>query len=183
MWGPKKGDEVGPSTLERETPVSHPVQTYSPAPPEPTTSVASGTSSKPGARIGRTLRIKGELIGTEELVIDGEVEGTVDLGESRLTIAPQGRVQADVKAREIIIEGNVRGTAHASDRLHIAKSGNVSGDLVAARVSIEDGAYFKGSIDIQKPEEQKSTKVTGESYRATPTPLAAASKDKLDKLQ
>jgi cytoskeletal protein CcmA (bactofilin family) len=129
--------------------------------------------------VGRTLRIKGELIGTEELVIDGEVEGTVDLGESRLTIAPQGRVQADMKAREIIIEGTVRGTAHASDRLHIAKSGNVSGDLVAARVSIEDGAYFKGSIDIQKAEEQKAAKVSGESYRVTPTPLAATSKDKL----
>ncbi len=178
MWGPKKGDEVGASTLERETPVSHPMSTYTPAPPEPTTSTVS-SSSKPGARVGRTLRIKGELIGTEELIIDGEVEGTVDLGESRLTIAPQGRVQADIKAREIIIEGNVRGTAHASDRLHIAKSGNVSGDLVAARVSIEDGAYFKGSIDIQKPEEQKTAKVTGESYRATPTHLAAVSKDKL----
>ena len=177
MWGPKNGDEVGPSALERETPVSHSVPTYSPAPPEPTTSVAS--SGKPGARVGRTLRIKGELVGTEELVIDGEVEGTIELGESRLTIAPQGRVQADVRAREIIIEGNLRGTAHASDRLHISKTGNVSGDLVAARVSIEDGAYFKGSIDIQKPDEQKAAKVTGESYRATPTPLAAVSKDKL----
>lgn len=178
MWGPKKGEEVGASTLERETPVSHSVSTYTPAPPEPTASVA-GSTGKPGARVGRTLRIKGELIGTEELIIDGEVEGTIELGESRLTIAPQGRVQADIKAREIIIEGTVRGTARAGDRLHIAKSGNVSGDLVAARVSIEDGAYFKGSIDIQKPEEQKTTKGSGESYRVTPTPLAAVSKDKL----
>ena len=180
MWGPKKGEEVGASTLERETPVSHSVPTYTPAPPEPTTSVASSsTTGKPGARVGRTLRLKGELVGTEELIIDGEVEGTIELGESRLTIAPQGRVQADMKAREIIIEGTVRGTARASDRLHIAKSGNVSGDLVAARVSIEDGAYFKGSIDIQKAEEQKTAKVSGESYRATPSPLAAVSKDKL----
>ena len=177
MWGPKKGEEAGASLSERESPVTHAPPTYTPAPAEPVASVTS-TTGKAGARVGRTLRIKGELVGTEELVIDGEVEGTVDLGESRLTIAPQGRVQADVKAREIIIEGTVRGTARASDRLHIAKSGNVSGDLVAARVSIEDGAYFKGSIDIQKPEEQKAAKVS-ESYRATPTPLVAASKDKL----
>ena len=178
MWGPKKGEEAGASTLERETPVTHTPSTYTPIPSEPTTSVASTGSGKPGARVGRTLRIKGELVGTEELIIDGEVEGTIELGESRLTIAPQGRVQADIRAREVIIEGTVRGTAHASDRLHIAKSGNVSGDLVAARVSIEDGAYFKGSIDIQKPEEQKAAKVS-DSYRSTPTPLVAASKDKL----
>ncbi|HXE75230.1 MAG TPA: polymer-forming cytoskeletal protein [Candidatus Xenobia bacterium] len=176
MWGPKKGEEAGASLSERESPVVHASPTYTPAPAEPVAAVAA--TGKAGARVGRTLRIKGELVGTEELVIDGEVEGTVDLGESRLTIAPQGRVQADIKAREIIIEGTVRGTARASDRLHIAKSGNVSGDLVAARVSIEDGAYFKGSIDIQKPEEQKAAKVS-ESYRATPTPLVAASKDKL----
>ena len=131
------------------------------------------------AVLGKSVIVKGQIFSREDLTIDGEVEGTVDLGESRLTIAPQGRVQADMKAREIIIEGTVRGTAHASDRLHISKSGNVSGDLVAARVSIEDGAYFKGSIDIQKPDEQKAAKVTGESYRATPTPLAAVSKDKL----
>jgi len=177
MWGNKKPDEMNPSAPELETPVSRPTPTYIPSAPEPVASVSSG--SKSPARVGRTLRIKGELHGGEELVIDGEVEGTVDLGESRLTVAPQGRVQADVRAKEIIIEGQLRGTAHAGDRLHIAKSGNVSGDLVAARVSIEDGAYFKGSIDIQKPEEQKAARKAGDAYRATPTPLAASAKDNL----
>lgn len=177
MWGNKKPDEMNPSVPELETPVSRSTPTYIPSAPEPAAPVSS--SSKSAARVGRTLRIKGELHGSEELVIDGEVEGTVDLGESRLTVAPQGRVQADVRAKEVIIEGQLRGTAHASDRLHIAKSGNVSGDLVAARVSIEDGAYFKGSIDIQKPEEQKAAKKAGDSYRATPTPLAASAKDNL----
>lgn len=176
MWGNKKPDEMNPSAPELETPVSRPAPTYIPSAPEP---AASTGSSKPMGRIGRTLRIKGELAGSEELVVDGEVEGTIDLGESRLTVASQGRVQADVRAREIIIEGNLRGTAHASDRLHIAKSGNVSGDLVAARVSIEDGAYFKGSIDIQKAGDQKTAKVSGDSHRAVPTPLVAVAKDKL----
>ena len=179
MWGNKKPEE-GVSTSsapERETPVSHPPQTYVPA-MEPPVAVAPG---KMAARLGRTLRIKGELKGSEELVIDGEIEGTVDLGESRLTVAAQGRVQADVHAREIIVEGTLRGTAQASDRLHIAKSGNVSGDLVAARISIEDGAYFKGSIDIQKPGDQKdkAAKAAGDSYRAASTPLVAVPKDKL----
>ena len=177
MWGNKKLDEANPSVPELETPVSRPTPTYIPSAPEPAAAVPSG--SKSAARVGRTLRIKGELHGSEELVIDGEVEGTVDLGESRLTVAPQGRVQADVRAKEVIIEGQLRGTAHASDRLHIAKSGNVSGDLVAARVSIEDGAYFKGSIDIQKPGEEKPARSegSGESFRISPVPLAA--KDKL----
>jgi cytoskeletal protein CcmA (bactofilin family) len=178
MWGNKKPDEANPSVPERETPVSTPSPTYIPSAPEPTMTATTG--SKSAARVGRTLRVKGELHGSEELVIDGEVEGTVDLGESRLTVAPQGRVQADVRAKEIIVEGQLRGTAHAADRLHIAKSGNVSGDLVAARISIEDGAYFKGSIDIQKPEEQqKAPRKSSEAFRATPTPLVAAAKDNL----
>jgi cytoskeletal protein CcmA (bactofilin family) len=174
MWGNKKPDEATPSVPERET---NPSPTYIPSAPEPTMTATS--SSKSMGRVCRTLRIKGELTGSEELVVDGEVEGTIDLGESRLTIASQGRVQAEVRAKEIIIEGQLRGSAHASDRLHIAKSGNVSGDLVAARVSIEDGAYFKGSIDIQKAGEQKAVKVSGDSHRAAPTPLVAAAKDKL----
>jgi cytoskeletal protein CcmA (bactofilin family) len=174
MWGNKKPDEANPSAPEREL---APTPAYIPSSPEPTMSTTS--TSKPMGRVCKTLRIKGELTGSEELVVDGEVEGTIDLGESRLTIASQGRVQAEVRAREIIIEGQLRGSAQASDRLHIAKSGNVAGDLVAARVSIEDGAYFKGSIDIQKAGEQKAAKVAGESHRAVPTPLVAAPKDKL----
>jgi len=177
MWGTKKPDEAVPSVPERETPVSPPAPAYIPSTPEPTMTTTS--NSKPMGRVCKTLRIKGELTGSEELVVDGEVEGTIDLGESRLTIASQGRVQADVRAKEIIVEGQLRGTAHAGDRLHIAKSGNVSGDLVAARISIEDGAYFKGSIDIQKPEEQKAARKAGDAYRAAPAPLAASAKDNL----
>jgi cytoskeletal protein CcmA (bactofilin family) len=173
MWGNKKPDEANPSAPEREL---APTPAYIPSSPEPTMSTTS--TSKPMGRVCKTLRIKGELTGSEELVVDGEVEGTIDLGESRLTIASQGRVQAEVRAREIIIEGQLRGSAQASDRLHIAKSGNVAGDLVAARVSIEDGAYFKGSIDIQKPGEEKPARpeAGGESFRISPVPLAAKDK-------
>ncbi|MBI4467101.1 MAG: polymer-forming cytoskeletal protein [Acidobacteria bacterium] len=172
MWGTKKPEEGTPSHSAREnTPLAgaHDLRPLGARP-----------ASSP-ARLGKTLSVKGELAGNEELVLDGEFEGTIDLAESSLTVGPQGRVQADIRAREIVIEGSVRGNLRAADRLQISKSGNVVGDLVAARIVIEDGAYFKGSIDIQKPEEQKPRRAEagGESFRIAPAPVAAAPKDKL----
>jgi cytoskeletal protein CcmA (bactofilin family) len=132
------------------------------------------------ARVGSTLSFKGELSGDEDLVIDGEIEGNIELGSSRLTVGPEGRVQADIRAREIIIQGSVRGKLRATDRLQITRTGNLMGELVAGRIVIEDGAYFKGSIDIQKPEEERRAPAEppGQSFRisaAPPTP----GKDKL----
>jgi cytoskeletal protein CcmA (bactofilin family) len=148
-----------------------------PSTPPPT--VRTTAPGAPAARVGQTLSLKGELVGNEDLVVDGELEGTVELGNSRLTVGGEGRVEADVHAREIIIEGTVRGKLRATDRLQITRSGNVMGELVAGRIIIEDGAYFKGSIDIQKPGEEAKGKgnASGESLRIAPTPLAA--KDKL----
>ncbi len=128
------------------------------------------------ARLGRSLSVKGELVGNEELYVDAEFDGTIDLGESSLTVGPQGRVQADVRAREIVVEGTVRGNLRAADRLQISRTGNVVGDLVAARIVIEDGAYFKGSIDIQKPGEQAQPPRGRESLRVTP--VAASPEEK-----
>lgn len=174
MWG-KKPEETSPTptpATRESAPLSgaHDLRPLGAAPAAP---------PRPGARLGRSLSVKGELAGNEELLIDGEFEGTVDLGESSLTVGPQGRVQADVRAREIVIEGTVRGNLRAADRLQISKSGNVVGDLVAARIIIEDGAYFKGSIDIQKPEEKARRAEAGESFRISPAPVQAAPKDKL----
>ena len=173
MWGTKKPEEETRPVPGRE---SSPLSGAHDLRP-----VGSTPSRAGAARLGRTLSLKGELAGNEELLVDGEFEGTIDLGESSLTVGPQGRVQADVRAREIIIEGTVRGNLRAADRLQISKSGNVVGDLVAARIVIEDGAYFKGSIDIQKPEEQKARRAEagGESLRITPAPMVAAAKDKV----
>ena len=173
MWGTKKPEEgILPQPAREGSPLSgmHDLRP-----------VGERPARTGGARLGRTLSVKGELSGNEELIVDGEFEGTMDLGESSLTVGPQGKVQADVRAREIVIEGTVRGNLRAADRLQISKSGNVVGDLVAARIIIEDGAYFKGSIDIQKPDEQKAKRAepAGESFRITPAPVAAAGKDKL----
>src|SRR5690242_664033 len=102
------------------------------------------------AHIGKSVLVKGELSGSEDLYIDGQVEGTIELREHNLTVGPNGRVDANINAKEVILLGTVKGNIRAVERVEIRKSGSLIGDLVAARVTIEDGAYFKGSIDIQK---------------------------------
>ena len=102
------------------------------------------------AHIGKSVVVRGELSGSEDLYIDGQVEGTIELREHHLTVGPNGRVEANVNAKEVILLGTVKGNIRAIDRVEIRKSGSLVGDLIAARVIIEDGAYFKGSIDIQK---------------------------------
>ena len=109
------------------------------------------TPKSAAAHIGKSVLVKGELSGSEDLYIDGQVEGTIELREHNLTVGPNGRVDANINAKEVILLGTVKGNIRAAERVEIRKSGSLIGDLVAARVTIEDGAYFKGSIDIQKP--------------------------------
>jgi len=104
------------------------------------------------AHIGKSVLVKGELSGSEDLYIDGEVEGTVELRDHNLTVGPNGRVRANLNAKEITVQGKVQGNVRASDKIEIRKSGSLIGDIITARITIEDGAYFKGSIDIQRPE-------------------------------
>jgi cytoskeletal protein CcmA (bactofilin family) len=113
-------------------------------------SYPSTTSSGGTARLGASLHIKGEITGNEDLVIDGSVEGLVQLEDRRLTVGASARVTADVIAREVCVYGNVKGNQRARDRIEIKKDGSVVGDLTTARIMIEDGAYFKGSIEIDK---------------------------------
>jgi cytoskeletal protein CcmA (bactofilin family) len=98
------------------------------------------------------LFIKGEINGSESLFIDGKVEGSVNLPGNRVTIGRNGQVAANINAREIVVLGKVRGNVSATDRVDIRAEGSLSGDVAAARISIEDGAFFKGGIDIRKPE-------------------------------
>jgi cytoskeletal protein CcmA (bactofilin family) len=104
------------------------------------------------ATIGKGLFIKGEINGTESLFIDGKVEGSVNLPGNRVTVGRNGQVSANISAREIVVLGKVRGNVSATDRVDIRAEGSLSGDVAAARISIEDGAYFKGGIDIRKPD-------------------------------
>jgi len=114
-------------------------------------------STRGQARIGKAVKIDGQIYSKEDLYVDGEVEGTIELQEHRLTIGPHGKVHSNVKAREVVILGNIQGTVEASDKLEIRKDARLVGDIKTARIVIEDGAYFKGSIDIVKPEPTKSS--------------------------
>ena len=103
------------------------------------------------ATIGKSLVVKGELTGSESLYIDGKVEGAINLPGNRVTVGRNGQVAANIVAREIVVLGKVRGNCQASDRVDIRSEGSLTGDVIAARISIEDGAFFKGGIDIRKP--------------------------------
>src|SRR5437588_3160744 len=108
------------------------------------------TSTADQATIGKSLVIKGEVTGSESLYIDGRVEGSINLAGNRVTVGRNGIVSANINAREIVVLGKVRGNLTASDRVDIRSDGSLTGDVVAARISIEDGAFFKGGIDIRK---------------------------------
>jgi len=107
----------------------------------------AGTGS---ATIGKAVMIKGQIFSREDLIIDGEVEGTVEAQEHRVTVGPNGKVQAGIKAREIVVLGSIQGNVDAADKIEIKKDARLVGDIKTARIVIEDGAYFKGSIDITK---------------------------------
>jgi cytoskeletal protein CcmA (bactofilin family) len=102
------------------------------------------------ARLGPSLHMKGEISGNEDLHVDGNVEGLIQLEERKLTVGASAKVTADVVAREVVVYGTVKGNLRARDRIEIKKDGSVIGDLTTARIMIEDGAYFKGSIEIDK---------------------------------
>ncbi|MFL6416369.1 MAG: polymer-forming cytoskeletal protein [Bryobacteraceae bacterium] len=113
--------------------------------PDPVSPRGAGT-----AALGKNVTIKGQIFAREDLMIDGEVEGTVECQEHRLTIGPNARVQAGLKAREIVIHGSIQGNVDATDKIDIKKEAKLVGDIKTSRIVIEDGAYFKGSIDISK---------------------------------
>jgi cytoskeletal protein CcmA (bactofilin family) len=101
--------------------------------------------------VGKLLVVKGELSGNEALVVDGEVEGSITLHGQRLTVRPDGRIRGNVEARHVILHGRVEGDIQASDRVELFKSASFTGDISTARISIEEGAFFKGNLDIKKP--------------------------------
>lgn len=102
------------------------------------------------AHIGKSVLIKGELSGSEDLFLDGEVEGSIDLQDHSLTIGPHGRVRANVMAKDVVVHGKVDGNVMATDRVELKRTAVLMGDISTQRIVIEDGAFFKGAIDIRK---------------------------------
>jgi cytoskeletal protein CcmA (bactofilin family) len=109
-------------------------------------------SARGSASIGKSVTIKGQIFSREDLLVDGEVEGAIEVNEHRFTVGPNGRVRAGVKAREIVVLGTIEGNVEAVDKIDIRKDAKLIGDIKTSRIVIEDGAYFKGSIDIVRPE-------------------------------
>ena len=133
----------------------------------PLSSTPSGTT----ARLGASLHIKGEISGNEDLLLEGSVEGLVQLDERKLTVGATAKLTADIIAREVVVYGTVKGNLRAKDRIEIKKDGSVNGDLTTARIMIEDGAYFKGSIEIDKSGEKETG--GGSFSRSASAPAAA----------
>jgi len=102
------------------------------------------------AHIGKSVIIKGELSGSEDLFVDGVVDGKVELEGNNLVIGPNGRVHANVNAKGVVVQGKLEGNIHATERAQLRSSAVVQGDIFTQHIAIEDGAYFKGKVDIQK---------------------------------
>jgi cytoskeletal protein CcmA (bactofilin family) len=143
---------------------------YSPSTPNPVTPVKTVTSPMEQASIGRTVVIKGEITGSESLYVDGRIEGTVTFKDHRVTVGRNGVVIANISAREVVIMGKVTGNVECSDRVDIRSEGSLTGDVVSQRISVEDGALLRGSVQLT-PSEQKHDK---SSTQDSPKAQAAA---------
>jgi cytoskeletal protein CcmA (bactofilin family) len=185
MWGDKKPEgtqNAQPAAKNPQSSGNPPKST--PAAWEGNTAMSTdamrstgATSDRAVARLGASLHVKGEITGNEDLQIDGTVEGLVQLDDRKLTVGPAAKLTADVIAREVVVYGTVKGNLRAKDRIEIKKDGSVNGDLTTARIMIEDGAYFKGSIEIDKTAEKDADKnAFSRSASAAPATTAAGPK-------
>jgi cytoskeletal protein CcmA (bactofilin family) len=136
---------------------------------------SSAPSSRDAAVIGPSIHIDGDVRGEEDLLIEGEVSGTVQLKNNSLTIGPNGKVRADVYAHSIYVDGYLEGDLFGSERVNIRKSATVRGNITSPRVSLEDGAKFKGAIEMDPQAAQSiSNRVQQQPKSAPPPPQAAA---------
>ena len=157
MWNKRIDEQPAPARPQTE-----PARPYTPPP-----TASQGQPAQPAppprpaarqtAAIGASMSIKGDIRTQEELFVDGDVEGSLE-SKSLLTVGPNGKVKANIRAREVIVFGSVRGNVEVSEKVAIRDNGSVIGDIKTAGISIDDGSYFKGSIDIVRPDVKPATK-------------------------
>jgi cytoskeletal protein CcmA (bactofilin family) len=147
-------------------------------PPAPVPAASTGPRPDAGQRlerdivnIGKSVIIKGELTGSEDLMIEGQVEGTIQLRDHVLTIGPNGRIKAQVFVKSLIVLGDVTGNVTATEKVEIRDNGSVDGDIISPRVAIAEGAHFRGSVDMQK----KGTPTKADAKAGSPAASASAS--------
>jgi cytoskeletal protein CcmA (bactofilin family) len=172
IW--KKSEEVSPPT---QTPIQ--------PSPEPSVPRSQPPPAKERALIGSSIKIEGSLSGGEDLFVEGRVKGKIDLDQYSVTIGTNGRIKADIHGRSIVVMGEVQGNLYGLEQIILQKSSKVRGNLFAARVSLEDGADFKGSIDMTskpaveaKPSEKDNTAVKPPSQKDSTAVEPPSQKDK-----
>ena len=138
LWQKPENDQAAPSPSSSSS---------TPAAPKASTAPSQHRSGNP-AKIGQSIQIKGELTGQEDLIIDGTIDGKVQLKGHHLTIGPNGKINAEVRAKSVQVNGRISGNIHADDKVEISPSGSVLGDIISPRVALADGSSFKGSIDM-----------------------------------
>jgi cytoskeletal protein CcmA (bactofilin family) len=170
MW--KRDEAVKPTS--QPTPAAAPVASNV----QPSAPVAQQAEPRRIERdlvnIGKSVVIKGELSGSEDLTIEGHVEGKIELKDHLLTIGPNGRIKAQIFAKTVIVLGEVNGNVSASEKVDIRDGGSVDGDIVSPRVAIAEGAHFRGSVDMQKKGGSASASTsTSSSVKPAPAPTVA----------
>ena len=189
MWNKRRDEEppkpfsppvtlgVPPAAASAPAPVTHSVEVKKETTPVSSTPVSRFEPANTGNSIGKSVKVVGQIYSKEDLYVDGTVEGTLEASEHKITIGPHGTIQAGIKAREVLVLGTIQGNVEAFERLEIRKDAKLMGDIRTARIVIEDGAYFKGSIDIIKPEPVKASAKPAAAAAApappAPTPVAA----------
>ena len=176
MWN-KRREEESPKTgfqgiVPPTAPAPNPIEMKKEATPMSTNPVRTFEPENRGgaATIGKSVKVVGQIFAKEDLYVDGTVEGTLEALEHKITIGPHGTVHAGIKAREVLALGSIQGNVEATERIEIRKDAKLMGDIRTARIVIEDGAYFKGSIDIIRPE---PAKVAPKPPAPAPAPAAA----------
>lgn len=159
-----------------------------PAPAAPSSTPGAGTAPGPitetkrhmdtrdVVNIGKSVVIKGELNGSEDLTVEGHVEGRIELKEHVLTIGPHGRIKAEIHAKSVIVLGEVTGNISASEKVDIRDNGSVDGDIVSPRVAIAEGAHFRGSVDMQRKADKPAPQAAKAEAKPAPAGAGAAPK-------
>jgi cytoskeletal protein CcmA (bactofilin family) len=168
MW--KRDESVKPAT----PPAPAPAAPAAPAVSMPAASSERRTQTLQGenVNIGKSVIIKGELSGSEDLTIEGNVEGRIELKENILTIGPNGKIRAEVFAKSVIVLGEVTGNVTASEKVDIRDNGSVDGDITSPRVAIAEGAHFRGSVDMQRGGGKAAAKPAASAPAAAPAAAA-----------
>src|ERR1700680_1258758 len=171
MWNKKTEEEMSPKPAALRPVVATPPPVQPAPAPAPTASQPQVKAPSSGGTLGSTMTVKGEIYSREELFVDGEIQGSIEL-QHRLTVGPNGKVNAKVKAKEGVVRGSIHGDVQSAEKIIIREKGSLVGDITTAGIVIEDGAYFKGSIDIVRADTSKKA-----SSEPVPAPASEKASD------